>query len=483
MIFASRASYANRIVIVTAAAAAGILLSLQLLAPPVIGFANNGDFERVMGPVGFQYLTQERAEKYFSWINTKFAYATPGWYRSRLITSEILLASAARGVSEPFAAGGPFDIRVLGGIHALLLVAGLALLVAATASLALPAQWVGAGLLVVIFTDVGYAAPLNSFLSQAASLVFLLLCLGVLAGWIAHPGPSLRFALPFFLFAALFVASKPQEVIQAPLLAAAGLRLGLGGSPGSRRMARRGVFGAAAILCALSIWYYRQTPPEIADVAKYHKVFMELLQDSPRPEQDLKDLDLDPSWTLAIGKIAYPPSSPYSDPEFRGQFLARFSYAKLIRFYLANPRRLISAIRHGGLQALRLRHPRFGNYERSAGFPAGAQTRSFSWWSNLRLSLPGQPLSWIGLLFAASLAAAGWTYRRASPAGRRAREGILLLIVMASAAFFVCVLSNAHGDLARHFYVFHALCDLTLIADIVWATSGLSVLLSRARSG
>ena len=44
---------------------AAVLLSLQLLLPPIIGLANNGDFERVMGPVGLQCRTEDPAEKYF----------------------------------------------------------------------------------------------------------------------------------------------------------------------------------------------------------------------------------------------------------------------------------------------------------------------------------------------------------------------------------------------------------------------------------
>lgn len=466
----------NRIAVAAAVAIAAALLSLQLLVPPVVGLANNGDFERVMGPVGFQYLTEDRAEKYFSWINTRFAYGPPGWYRSGLVTSEILLARAARAVSEPLAGGAPFDLRVLGAIHLSLLAAGLGLLVAATAPLPRPAQWLAAGLLVLVFTDVGYAAPLNSFLSQAASLVFLLLTLGVLANWIGRPGPDPRFAVPFFVLAALFVVSKPQEVIQAPLLAAAGLRVAWAGgpAPGRRGAWRRFALAGAAVLCAVAVWSYRQTPPEIAGVARYHKVFMELLPDSLTPEQDLRDLGLDPSWTRAIGRIAYPPSSPYNDPEFRAAFLARFRYGNLIRFYLAHPKRLASTLGGGGLQALRLRHPRFGNFERREGLPAGAQSRAFSSWSGLRVSLPGHPLLWIGLLFAGNVAAVAATYRGAPPAGRLAREGLVLLVAMASAAFFVCVLSNAHGDLARHFYVFHALCDLTFVADVTWAGARLA---------
>jgi hypothetical protein len=462
---------ASKIVVLAVVLVAAALLSLQLLAPPVIGLANNGDFERVMGPVGFQYLTQERAEKYFFWINTKFAYAPPGWYSSGLITSELILARVARAVAEPFSSDGLFDIRVLGGVHILLLLAGLGLLAAAMAPLPRPAQWVGAVLLVLVFTDVGYAAPFNSFYSQTASLLFLLLTLGVLARWVARPGPDPRFAAPFFLFAGLFVLSKPQEAIQAPWLALAGLRLAMAGEGGAKVPRRLAPLAGAVLLCVLGAWYYRKTPPEIADVARYHKVFMELLPDSPDPGQDLADLGLDPSWTTAIGTTAYAPAGPFNDAAFRSAFLGRFSYARLARFYLTHPARLFSAIRRGGLEALRLRHPRFGNFERGAGFPPGTRARTFAWWSDGRLALPGHPLVWIGLLFLGNAIAVGATYRRASSTGRLAREGIVLLMAMASTAFTVCVLSNAHGDLARHFYVFHALCDLVVIADVVWAAS------------
>ena len=453
---------------------AALLLSLQLLVPPVIGLANNGDFERVMGPVGFQYLTQDPAEKYFYWINTKFAYAPAGWYSSGLITSESILARVARAAAVPFASGGPFDIRILGAVHILLLLAGLGLLASGMAPLPRQAQWVGAVLLVLVFTDVGYAAPLNSFYSQTASLLFLLLTLGVLARWIARPGPDPRFAVPLFLFAGLFVLSKPQEAIQAPWLALAGLRLAMADEGRAKAPRRLAPLAGAVLLCVLGAWYYRQTPPEIADVARYHKVFMELLPDSPDPGQDLADLGLDPSWTRAIGKTAYGPTSPFHEPAFRAAFLERFSYGRLARFYLTHPARLSSAIRRGGLAALRLRHPRFGNFERSAGFPPGTRTGSFAWWSDGRLALPGHPLVWIGLLFLGNAIAIAATYGRASPAGRLAREAIVLLMAMASTAFAVCVLSNAHADLARHFYVFHALCDLVVIADAVWAALRLS---------
>jgi hypothetical protein len=453
-------------------AAAAALYAIQLLLPPIVGLANNGDFERVLGPVGLRAAAEGRAEKYFSWIVRRFQEAPEGWYPTGLETSETLLARTAKAASRPFSRDGVFDLRWLGALHALLLVAGLGLLVSATGPLPLAARWTAAALLVFVFTDVGYAAPLNSFYSQAASLVFLLPTLGLLARAIAAPETAGPVWAAAFAAAALgFTGSKPQEALQGILLAAFAVRIAR-----AERRPRRGAVSAAALVVAgFSLWYFRQTPPEIADVAKYHKVFMELLRFTPEPDQDLRDLGLDPAWTSAIGQTAYPPSSPFNDPAFRSEFLARFSYPKLLRFYATHPSRLAATIWSGGREALRLRHPRFGNLEHRENVPPGAQTGSFSLWSRMRLALPGPPLAWIGALWMANLAAVAATYRRASIRGRLAREGLALLVAMAGLAFEICVLANAHGDLARHLYVFHALMDLLFVADVVWIVAALAV--------
>ncbi len=88
--------------------------------------------------------------------------------------------------------------------------------------------------------------------------------------------------------------------------------------------------------------------------------------------------------------------------------------------------------------------------------------------------MPGHPLAWIVPFLALNAAVALATRRRATAQGRRAREGIVLLVAMATAAFLVCVLANAHGDLPRHFYVFHALCDLLVAADATWLVETLA---------
>ncbi|HYX21844.1 MAG TPA: hypothetical protein VFA98_13440 [Thermoanaerobaculia bacterium] len=448
--------------------AAAAIIAFQLLVPPVVGLANNGDFESVMSPVGLKYFTEEHSEKYFSWIVTRFGFAEPGWHPTGLVTSEVPLAWLARFVSEPFARA--FDLRVLGAIHGLLLVTGLALLVSAAGRLGRAAQWTAAAALLFFFTDIGYVAPLNSFFSQAASLVFLMLTLGVAARTIAFGRRDLRHTAAFFLCAGLFVSSKPQEALQGVLLAAFGLRLY---GRRDRPVLKQAAPFAAAALVAFAGWYLSLTPPAISEVARYHKVFMELLPNSPTPARDLQDLGLDPAWIDAVGKIAYRPG-PFWDPAFRAEFLARFGYMKLVGFYATHPARLGATLARGGQQALRLRHPRFGNFEHRAGVAPGAKATGFSLWSSARLRLPGNPLLWLVPLFVGNAVLAFATDRRAAPDGRLAREGIVLLVAMGTGAFLICVLSNAHGDLPRHFYTFQALTDLLLAVDATWIASRLA---------
>jgi len=66
---------ASRALVVCAAAASAAILSTQLLVRPIVGLANNGDFERVMAYAGLRYPSQRYEDKYFTHVVSKFAYA------------------------------------------------------------------------------------------------------------------------------------------------------------------------------------------------------------------------------------------------------------------------------------------------------------------------------------------------------------------------------------------------------------------------
>jgi len=80
----------------------------------------------------------------------------------------------------------------------------------------------------------------------------------------------------------------------------------------------------------------------------------------------------------------------------------------------------------------------------------------------------GGRLAFVIVLAGGTAVAAAGGWRRAPPAGRRARESILALVAVAAADFLVCVLADAHFELARHLYVVDACLDGMLAVDVVW---------------
>jgi hypothetical protein len=466
---------ASRALVVCAAAASAGILAAQLLVKPIVGLANNGDFERVMAYAGLRYTSDRYEDKYFTHVVSEFAYA-PVWARSGYLSSETLLARAAREASRPFSRGGLFDLRWMGAFHAALVVVGIALLVAAAAPLGVPAQAVAAALLVFFFTDVGYAAPLNSFYSQAASLAFLLPAAGLATLGISRGGLRGWLLLAYALAAAGFVGSKPQECLHGPLLALLAWRL----APDAAR-ARRGVALVAAALCAVSVLFFLGIPDRsFREVALYRSVFEETLRDSPDPAADLAALGADPSLAVYAGRSAYAPDAPLADPAFRRGFFDRVGYGALVRFYAAHPRRLAARLARAAPGGVRLRPGALGNFERDApGWTPNRTSDRFALWSRVRWRLAPVAAAWLTLLLGGSAIAAAAGWRFAGPLGRRAREAILVLVAMAAVEFAVCVLADSLESVHRHLFTFHALCDLLLAADAAW----IAWLATRRRAG
>lgn len=460
----------NAAILAAALAVAAAILAAQLFVPPVVGLADNRDYERVMGYAGFQHTTDVPAERYFSFLRTRYAIVPPGWFRGGYHSSETLLAFLARYVHLALSRGPVFDLRVLGGIHAALFLLALAGLIRACRDLAPPAQALVAALLVFVFTDVGYVAPLNSFYSQAASLLFLLLTAAIAAEAVRRGRLSGPWLLAYFACALLFVGSKPQERLAAPLLALFGMRLAgvrFGGAW------RRAAAWLGVGLCAFSVWYGRHTPYTLREATLYQVVFDDVLAHSAAPAADAAELRLDPEWVRHTGSNPYAPDSPLLDSSFRTRFLHQVGYRQVLRFYLRHPGRLAERVERASAQMWSLR-PTFGNFEKTAEHPEPTLATRFSLWSRARGSFGAHPLVWISVLLGGNLAAAIATYRRSSAAGRLFREGVIVMALMSCLALAVCTLAQAPTDLSRALYAYHALCDLLLIADVGWIAEALA---------
>lgn len=460
---------AHALILAAALAAAAAILSIQLLVPPVIGLADNGDYERVMGYAGFQHTTADPAARYYVFLRTHFAVVAPGWFRGGYLSSETLLAFAARLVHLAVARRAIFDLRTLGAIHAALFLLALAGILRACRGLSAPTQALVAALLVFFFTDVGYVAPFNSFYSQTASLLFLLLTTAVAAEGVRRGSLDGLLLPAYFGGALLFAGSKPQEAPSAFVLAAYGLRLAGVRWKGAWR---RGALWLALGLCAFGIWYARRAPRTLRAATTYQIVFDDLLVHSPTPEEDAAALGIDPAWFRYVNTNPYAPDSPLLDPGFQARFLERTNLRRVLGFYLLHPSRLAGRIERASTSAWALR-PRLGNFERSAEHPAFAISYRFSLWSRLRENAGRFPLATTGLLVVGNLIAAAAARSEATENERLFRGGIVILAMLSALSFAVVVIAQAPEDASRSLYSHHAVCDLLLVADAGWIAEAL----------
>ncbi|MEP6995485.1 MAG: hypothetical protein ABI968_13250 [Acidobacteriota bacterium] len=449
----------NTIAVAITIAASATVLAFQLLVPPIVGLADNGDFSRLALPTGLAHTSENAEERWFGWMQPRFRLVArtpdPGGYRS----SEVLLVELAVRASRALGSTTAFDIRVLAALHILLLLAALGGLVSACRDLSAAAQVLAAALLVFFFTDVGFVAPFNSLYSQTASFLFLMLTVAVAAHGLRRgrlAGPLLP---AYFLCAALWITSKPQEVIDAPLLAVFGLSMAW---RGSGRHSRAVAVVLSVALCALAWRYYRSADRSIGWVTRYDMLFREILPNSPDPGRDLAELGLDPSLARFAGVNAWVPESPSRNPSVLA-FVKR-SGPTVQLFLLRHPKRLLSLLARTARVSYALRPHELGNFAKETGAARFQKARGI--WSGLRIHLSGFP--WLLVLLGGTLAAAGATYRRASTRGRRVREGLSLLVVIAVNTFLGSTIGDSQE--IRHLYTFHALCDLILVADVTWMT-------------
>jgi hypothetical protein len=463
----------RRPAVVTAAfvaVAAAILASLVLI-PPIVGMANNGDFEKVLGYAGLDYLSDKYEERYQTHVVREFRFREV-WYRSGYLTSETLLVLAARGVAEPLSRSRLFDIRVLGGLHLLLLLGGLGTMIWAAGRLATPVQVTCAALLTFFFTDVGYVQYFNSFYSQTASLLFFLLMIGIAALAISFGKLEGWRMAAFFLAAAMFLSSKPQEVVHAPWIALLALRLARVPFPGGWR---RPVVFLSLGLCLGSAVYFRKTPTNVRKVALYHTVFSDLLPWSPDPAADLRALGLDPAFVRYSGTHAFVKGVPINEEWFEREFFWKVGYRKVLTFYAVRPRRLLERLdRTAKRGALNLRPDDMGNLERSdpAYRPIGLTDR-WGAWSAFRRKFEPVVTPLLTLFLLGNLVAAAVAWKKARPPDRLVWEGIIFLVGIAVLEFLVCALADVSSP-ARHLYIFHAACDLLLVADAAWVVTAAS---------
>jgi hypothetical protein len=439
------------------------LLAVQLVVPPIVGLADNGDFSRVAGPLGIFPPEELGDAAFFSWIVPQYRFEPERiWIRGLCCySSQTLLELAALPVGLATSPPGRFDLRATGIVNGLGFLAAMGLLFVALRPLHPALSILGGLLLVFMFSDVTYVSLFNSFYTEPAALIFLVAALGFALLLARTPNPPAWLVAGYFLFAALLATSRPQNALLGFFLVPLGVRLAR--YEGDRRFRRRVVVLAALAVCAVSFLYSRSTPRLLRRIYLFNAVFRELLPNSPDPRRDLAELGLSPDLSRLAGISGFSPEAPVADDHFQRVF-GHVTYRTLAAFYATRPARIWRALERGAGQAFEMRPFRLGNYARETGEPPGSENWNFSAWSQTKVRLAPGRLGFVIAYFLVSLLVGlHLRLKGMTPAGRAAGEIWIALVLVAAFQFAVSsVMTGAESR--RSFFLFNAAFDLTVVA-------------------
>jgi len=450
------------VVVLLLAAAIG---SFVLFVPPAVGMADQGDFARVLPGAGLKYPASVLAapRPYFCFAN--LTYQIVPLQLPDYVTSELAFTSAARIVRRLVGRAAVFDARVLGAVHLLALLVAFALLLRCASGLTRLTQCMLGALLLLIGCDIGYLAYFNSFYSESATYLFGLAFIAAVILLVNHPAPSRPQLVAVFLTLVLFVAAKVQNLpvllATVPFLAISLRRV----TPRSGEWRAVWVLGVLAMSAWLSVGgVVLKMNYKVRMVNLYNSIFLQVLPYSPSPAEDLVALGLDPRLSAYAGQSAFSVHSVVGDP---ASFPRQASYARLVEFYLARPRRLLALTSRGVRNSLSNRVP-LGNFERAVGRPCTALSKAFSLWDSARKRL--HSLWFMAVFLLANIAAPWWLSARAA----NPRTCVLLQFqaVMASAGvlmFYTAILGDGN-EFQKHLFIFNFLFDCCLVADVLWIT-------------
>lgn len=453
-----------------------VLVAHQLFVPPIIGLADQGDYARVMAPLGLAHVGTSYEDTVFLWVQPKYRVArtaTP----YVLPSAELLLAGIARGIHAALFSDAEFDLRLLGGVHLVGYLVGIWFVLRAARSLpGAPRAVVWIGVLLVT-PDIVCVAYLNSFYSEPASVIFLLMLLGVALHEIRAPEPSRWGPWACFALTAFFASTKVQNyVLGIPL---AGLLLVLAVSRAWRKR-RSSVAPLACALLVLTGVLFARIPDDLRYPAHWHSVFDGVLINSPSPAEDLAEFGLEPGLAKFAGAYAVEVDGELVNAPYM-EVGARYGFREIARFYLRHPDRLIGVASMCASRTFVRREKLLGNYTRESGRPGSAHAPSYTGWTDFEDTLFPKNLWFLAAFFTIFAGVSIGEVRNGAdtPAGRTALL-CLTMAILAVLAFAVVVLAGGVENVVLHLFLFQVLFDVCLFAALAWLATQFAGLLPRA---
>jgi len=449
-----------------------VLLISTLMVKPVIGVADNGDFDRIMKSVGLEYLTKEYGERYFGHIHREYGmqdvFISPkGYYFS----SSVPIVAAAVSLKKLVNNNGIFDIRFLAFVYSILFLFTVYLLLRHNKQKIPFANWVLAALVVLVFADIGYISYFNSLFSEPVSFLFMLMTVGLGLIIAQKEKPSIWLLIGFYAAAIFLVGSKLQNAPTGMLIILLGLRLWFM----RREIKWRAVIIVASVLLVATMGAsYKLTSGALKACNMYHSVFIGILKDSPDVEKDLAELGLNKELAVLAETRIYQRDLPI-DPMglyVREEFFGKISRTDVILFYMKHPLRYLQKLDNTAKLSFYIRPDYLGNYEKAEGIKYRQMTKTFSLWSSIKGKIFPKSLIFLVLFYLAYFAVVIRGYFKSKSLSRRFYLDIFMILGLTCISqLMIPVLGDGETDLLKHMFFFNVCFDIMFTVSVLWVVN------------
>jgi hypothetical protein len=447
---------------------AAIILTTMLMIKPVIGIADNGDFGRIMGPTGLENLSSSYSDNYFGYFNREYKTTAPSIYESNYFSTEIFLVNLAKHLNNIVKLNTQlFDIRFLAFIYSCIFLTALFLIIKFNKPKNIIPGIFFAVLLIVVFTDVGYISYFNSLYGEALSFSSLFLAIASIIYLTRQKRPRIITIVMFFIAALLLTGAKAQNVPIGIILSIFSLRLLPLRSDRSWKMI---IISFTLLLIITSIKSYNSIPQEMRVCNKYQSVFFGILKDSPTPEADLEELNIDNSLSVLAGTNYFLEKYPINikNPSLLKEINDSVSPAKVAFFYLKHPLRYLTKLLVTAENGFKLIQG-FGNYEKSSNMGYGKVGESFNLWSRFKMNVLPHHLIFIFTVFSFYFGILIFKHMRAGGLSEKIYLEVFMLIgLIGIIQFIVPVVADGEADLSKHLFLFDVCFDIMFVACASW---------------
>ncbi len=325
-----------------------------------------------------------------------------------------------------------------------------------------------------IFFDGNYLVWFNSLYGEPMMLVTLLLFIASVFNYIHYKyvlkcTEKIMSRIVYILLTAfLFLGSKLQVFTSLPFIM---LLVGKIIWDNKRTLNKSSLTSLCILLC-LVIAYpigINMNSDSLNIDTHYNSVFYGILNGSKTPEQDLIDLGLNPDMAVEAGKhtylptneyIKYVPSSEITDQEF----YSKISNAKLVKFYLTHPTRLLKGMEYTASKAF-YTSTSLGKYYQNYSETPVTEFYRFTGWSYFRENMLPKNLFFIISVYLIVFLFSLYKYVKNKSNSEMKTKLLLLWIIMLIGAvqFPMPFVGNGQADTSKQLFLFDFIFDGLLI--------------------